>query len=150
MWRQYELSSSSTYSRIISSGLRDFWSVTRPTGWARIAACWKRDRGCSTGARTCSAWNNRSSRFARWLEFASCKRASWTRFTSFLASSVSDRFELRAPARFGEMLLSAPIQVDLDAFLGDVAVHPVPPYARLGRVGRILEAARGPCMTAAL
>src|SRR6516164_8788997 len=88
MWRQYELSSSSTYSRIISSGLRDCWSATRPTGWVRVAACCKRDRGCSTGARTCSAWNNRSSRFARWLEFASCKRASWTRFTSFLASSV--------------------------------------------------------------
>src|ERR1039457_7228950 len=33
-----------------------------------------------------------------------------------------------------------PFQVELDAFLGDVAVHPVPPDARFGALGWVLEA----------
>jgi hypothetical protein len=32
-----------------------------------------------------------------------------------------------------------PFEVELDAFFGDVAVHPVPPNSRLGRIGRTLE-----------
>src|ERR1035438_1666463 len=35
-----------------------------------------------------------------------------------------------------------PFQVELDAFLGDVAVHPVPPDARFGALGWVLEAPR--------
>ena len=34
-----------------------------------------------------------------------------------------------------------PLQIELDALLGDVAVHPVPPYAGAGTLGRRFEAA---------
>jgi hypothetical protein len=33
-----------------------------------------------------------------------------------------------------------PFKVELNSFLGNIAVHPMPPHARLGRIRRVLKA----------
>src|SRR6185295_13316903 len=53
--------------------------------------------------------------------------------------------DLRSSKRGIEVLESCdpyamhPLQIQLDAFLADVAIHPVPPHPRLRRIGRLLE-----------